>query len=86
MGLVDDWECIGATTLRASGGDGSAGEAGSSGGPTIPGRNWPTLVAAASVSQTLSGLHDVMRWSFAASDHEVKIVLLLKLDKVKIAS
>ncbi|KAK0715328.1 hypothetical protein B0H67DRAFT_580475 [Lasiosphaeris hirsuta] len=41
---------------------------------------WPTLVIEAGVSQTLAQLRIGMRRWFSMSNHEVKIVLLAKLD------
>lgn len=79
------WTPIGSTTLRPRGhpgGDGGEGD--SSGGPK-PARlsedSWPTLVIEAGVSEPLSELRMDMRWWFAASAHEVKTVLLSKLDR-----
>ena len=84
MGLWKSWISIGATTLRAQGhpgGDG--GESDSSGGPR-PERfahgSWPTLIIESGDSETLSELHRDMRWWFAASQHQVKIVVLVKFD------
>ncbi|KAK3902707.1 hypothetical protein C8A05DRAFT_43917 [Staphylotrichum tortipilum] len=81
------WKLIGATTLRAQGQGhpaGDEGEGDSTGGPR-PERSskgcWPTLVIEASVSQSLGGLHNGMRWWFSASDHQVQIVLLAKLEQ-----
>src|SRR5205807_9959366 len=53
----------------------------SSGGPfPIRGseNSWPTIVLESGYSQTLQSLRSKMRWWFSASDHEVKIVLLVK--------
>ncbi len=84
MGLRKSWTFIGATTLRAQGhpgGDG--GESDSSGGPR-PERlgkgSWPTLIIESGTSESLSELHRDMRWWFAASQHQVKIVVLVKFD------
>lgn len=40
---------------------------------------WPTLVIEAGVSQSLPDLRSTIRWWFAASEHAVKIVLLVKI-------
>lgn len=90
-GTIDDWSEIGSATLRKrghpggdGGGGGDGGEADSSGGPS-PLRSgpddWPTLVIEAGDSQTLEELHRDMNWWFSASDHQVKIVLLAKLER-----
>ncbi|RYP37368.1 hypothetical protein DL768_010882 [Monosporascus sp. mg162] len=42
---------------------------------------WPTLVIEAGYSQSLAGLHADMRWWFSTSNHDVKIVILAKLDR-----
>ncbi|KAI1463619.1 uncharacterized protein F4812DRAFT_463446 [Daldinia caldariorum] len=72
------------TTFRPQGYPGSdGGEGDSSGGPIAvhgPKGSWPTLVIESGDSETLSALHDDMRWWFSASDHEVKIVLIAKFD------
>lgn len=64
---------------------GSSGEADASGGPFVAGvgelQDWPTLVIEAGYSQTLNRrLRDQMAWWFRASAHQVKIVLLIKMD------
>ncbi|RYP49384.1 hypothetical protein DL768_004890 [Monosporascus sp. mg162] len=69
-------------TRGRPGGDGGEGD--SSGGP-YPERygvgQWPTLVIEAGYSQSLAGLHADMRWWFSTSNHDVKIVILAKLDR-----
>ncbi|KAK3362856.1 hypothetical protein B0T25DRAFT_20258 [Lasiosphaeria hispida] len=45
------------------------------------GRSWPTLVIEAGDSSSLEELRRGMRWWFSTSNHEVKIVLLAKLDR-----
>ncbi|KPM42509.1 hypothetical protein AK830_g4047 [Neonectria ditissima] len=61
----------------------SCGQSDSSGGPKperhYPGA-WPTLVVEVGYSQTLQGLRNKMRWWFTASGHQVKIVLIAKLE------
>ena len=61
---------------------GNKGEGDSTGGPT-PERSrdscWPTIVIEAGVSETLNMLRRTMEWWFATSDHQVKIVLLVKI-------
>uniref|UniRef100_A0A8H7KBE6 Uncharacterized protein n=1 Tax=Bionectria ochroleuca TaxID=29856 RepID=A0A8H7KBE6_BIOOC len=82
MGLEDDWGEYGETTLRAEHG-GGASEGDSGGGPSERDDNihpWPTLVIEAGYSQSLNALRRQMRWWFSASQHQVKIVLLVKLD------
>ena len=72
---------------KASGQYGRPGKRGkegdSSGGPK-PERNskgdWPTLVIEAGYSKTLANLHEDMKWWFRESNHQVKIVLLVKFD------
>lgn len=41
---------------------------------------WPTLVIETGYSQSIIALRQQMRWWFTASQHRVKIVLLIKLD------
>lgn len=63
---------------------GGGGEGDSSGGPIsqrVRSQDWPTLVIVAGVSQSLSQLRADMRWWFAASNHDVKIVLLTKFNR-----
>ncbi|EPE10942.1 maltose permease [Ophiostoma piceae UAMH 11346] len=59
----------------------SSGEGDSNGRP-IPARlgssAWPTIVAEAGYTQTVASLRAKMRFWFAASNHDVKIVLLAK--------
>ncbi|KAI1773125.1 hypothetical protein F4818DRAFT_423331 [Hypoxylon cercidicola] len=75
-----NWRTKAATTFRAGR---DRGEGDSTGGP-IPQRRhhdqWPTLVIEAGASESLAQLRLDMQWWFAASNHEVKIVLLAKLD------
>ena len=82
MGLDDVWYSMGTTTYRTQGHPNrDGGEGDSSGGPIErQGPLWPTLVIEAGYSQTLVGLRRDMRWWFSASNHQVKIVLLAKLD------
>jgi hypothetical protein len=40
---------------------------------------WPALVIECGMSQSMASLHASMRWWFWASEHRVKVVLLLKL-------
>ncbi|KAI0894028.1 hypothetical protein F4806DRAFT_503782 [Annulohypoxylon nitens] len=74
------WRTKAATTFTANQ---DRGEGDSTGGP-IPERRgrdeWPTLVIEAGVSESLAQLRSDMQWWFAASNHDVKIVLLAKLD------
>ncbi|KAF3762324.1 hypothetical protein M406DRAFT_264227, partial [Cryphonectria parasitica EP155] len=86
-GLEDRWSTMAATTCytkpNSGAGDGS-GEGDSSGGPS-PERDgpnaWPTLVIEAGYSESQQYLRQDMRWWLAASDHDVKIVLLIKWDR-----
>ncbi|KAK4144222.1 uncharacterized protein C8A04DRAFT_36857 [Dichotomopilus funicola] len=82
--LGEAWAEIGPTTLRQQGAPrGSGGEGDSAGGPD-PERSglnsWPTLVIEAGDSETLQELHRDMEWWFLASNHDVKIVLLVKFN------
>ncbi|CAG9994071.1 unnamed protein product [Clonostachys byssicola] len=82
MGLEDAWGEYGHATQRAEH-DGGVAEADSSGGPMERDDDihpWQTLVIEAGYSQSLTALRQQMRWWFAASQHKVKIVLLIKLD------
>lgn len=62
-----------------AGRNGSLGEGDSLGGPSSA-DDWPTLAVEASCSQSLQGLREAVNWWFAASDHQVKVVTLVKLD------
>ncbi|CAH0037393.1 unnamed protein product [Clonostachys solani] len=83
MGLRYHWLSTGSATHRQEG-DGSvgSGEGDSSGHPIQPGqrsfRRWPTLVIEAGYSQSLQQLRDDIGWWFKESNHQVKIVLLIK--------
>ena len=87
-GVANSWTTIGAATCRAQqghpGGDGGEGD--STGGPKLE-RGlkdaWPTLVVEAGVSESLAGLRNDMRWWFATSDHQVRIVLLAKFEHTR---
>ncbi|KPM39110.1 hypothetical protein AK830_g7463 [Neonectria ditissima] len=87
MGLFNAWHPMGSPMLRATQSlndddAGVAGESDSSGGPNPErcGDSWPTLVMEAGHLQTLSGLRKKMRWLFKASNHQVKIVVLAKVE------
>ncbi len=85
IGLDEEWTTIGSATRRAGGHPrGNGGESDSSGGPK-PDRlakgAWPTLVIEAGESESLTELHNDMRWWFSTSQHQVKIILLAKLDR-----
>ncbi|KAK3353788.1 hypothetical protein B0T25DRAFT_416709, partial [Lasiosphaeria hispida] len=82
MGLRDAWSNVGATTLPERPG-GNRGEGDSSGSPRPQpnGRSWPTLVIEAGDLPSLQKLREDMRWWFSASNHQVQIVLLAKLDR-----
>ncbi|KAI1370228.1 hypothetical protein F4677DRAFT_465652 [Hypoxylon crocopeplum] len=59
---------------------GDSGEGDSTGGPK-PQCVWPTLVIQAGDSESLNQLRMDMQWWFAASNHDVKIVILAKFDR-----
>ncbi|CAG9997627.1 unnamed protein product [Clonostachys byssicola] len=82
MGLEWYWLSRGAATFRALSG-GSEGEADSSGSFSTPGeghRKCPILIVESSHSMSLEEMRRHMTWWFEASDHQVKIVLLVKAD------
>ena len=85
MGLTKrNFRSVGSTTYHGtgSGDNGGSGEGDSAFVPQARfhnGKSWPTFVLEAGDSQSLEGLRNDMRWWFAASQHEVKIVLLAKL-------
>jgi hypothetical protein len=83
-GLNESWVGYRPTTFTDQN-SGSSGEADASGGPFVAGvgelQDWPTLVIEAGYSQTLNRrLRDQVAWWFRASAHQVKIVLLIKMD------
>ncbi|CAK7563086.1 MAG: hypothetical protein SEPTF4163_000943 [Sporothrix epigloea] len=85
MGLTPkDFILAGSTTYRGTGSGDSSGS-GEGDSAFVPqarfhnGKSWPTFVLEAGDSQSLEGLRNDMRWWFAASQHEVKIVLVAKL-------
>ncbi|KAK3376947.1 hypothetical protein B0T24DRAFT_574009 [Lasiosphaeria ovina] len=86
MGLLDNWKDIGSTTLLGQ--QGQSGKEGDSAGGPMPQRttkgSWPTLVIEAGFSQTLGQLYLIMKRWFSMSNHEVKIVLLIKFDGTRI--
>ncbi len=59
----------------------SSGEGDSSGYPEDQRDlgDWPTLVVEGGYTQTMASLRAKMRWWFAASDHKVKVVILVKM-------
>ncbi|KAK7218587.1 hypothetical protein V2G26_006590 [Clonostachys chloroleuca] len=82
MGLKRHWASSGAATFTALFG-GSEGEADSSGSLFTPGEGhteWPNLIVEGSHSMSLEEMRRHMTWWFEASDHQVKIVLLVKAD------
>ncbi|UPK98531.1 hypothetical protein LCI18_009466 [Fusarium solani-melongenae] len=80
MGMGFEWCPMGATTWRGRS-NGDAGEGDSSSGQiSRPSPCWPTLVIEAGYSQSPESLRSDMKWWFSASDHQVNIVLLVKLD------
>ncbi|KAK4458978.1 hypothetical protein QBC42DRAFT_313065 [Cladorrhinum samala] len=89
MGLDDHWEDLGSGRFRVphghqSGNGGDAGEGDSSGCPRItPKRDWPTLVFEAGYCQSLDSLRAKMRWWFRCSNHQVKIVVLIKYNSAQ---
>ena len=82
-GLEEQWTGTGATTYPSiqGGSDGGRGEGDSSGLPEIRRGGWPTLVIGACCSETDNHLRRKMEWWFEASNHDVKIVLLLQLKR-----
>jgi hypothetical protein len=85
-GIEDNWISLGATTFFPVGhprGHGNGGEGDSTGGPD-PARlgkdAWPSFVIDAGDSESLHELRNDMRWWFAASDNQVKLVVLAKFD------
>jgi hypothetical protein len=80
MGLRSNFKWSHGKTSKAT--NGSSGEGDSDGYP-YPirggGNDWPSIVIEAGFSQSLNGLRSRMRWWFAASNHQVKIVLLSKI-------
>ncbi|KAK3357523.1 hypothetical protein B0T25DRAFT_161568 [Lasiosphaeria hispida] len=84
MGLQDAWKDHGATRFPQQqghpSGNGGEGDSGGSPRPQPSGRSWPTLVIGAGDSSSLEELRRDMRWWFSASNHEVKIIHLAKLD------
>ncbi|KAI0829543.1 hypothetical protein F5Y06DRAFT_282605 [Hypoxylon sp. FL0890] len=84
-GQEENWIPIGSTTFRPQGHPGGDGGEGDSSGGPIPERcytgAWPTLVIEAGDSEPLGALQNDMTWWFFASDHQVNIVLLTKLDR-----
>ena len=84
MGLEDEWCFLGSATYKEDGYLGhEEGQGDSTGGPRQA-RNGlndcPTLVVEAGYSLSLEALQSKMRWWFATSKHEVKIVLLAKFN------
>ncbi|ERS97549.1 hypothetical protein HMPREF1624_05720 [Sporothrix schenckii ATCC 58251] len=81
IGLGDDWAVTHATTFKSALGNTSAGE-GDSGGRPISARPscaaWPVLVIEAGWTQSLASLRCRKAFWFRQSDHQVKIVLLVK--------
>ncbi|KAK4141890.1 uncharacterized protein C8A04DRAFT_38796 [Dichotomopilus funicola] len=85
MGLDDRWSTEGATRYKSSEIQGSGSEPDKAGKP-IPERpedGWPTLVIEAGYSQSMASLRATMEWWFRASNHEVKIVLLIKVNQIQ---
>ncbi|CAK7231554.1 hypothetical protein SCUCBS95973_007955 [Sporothrix curviconia] len=79
MNAHTGWTSVSNTTFEP--GSGSSGQADSSGMPAGSRGvgDWPTLVVEAGYSQTLPSLRAKMRWWFAASNHQVKVVILVKM-------
>ncbi|CAH0044151.1 unnamed protein product [Clonostachys solani] len=78
MGL--NWLGGGGATYKQRHGGTSSGEGDSTGRPFEPeDRDWPTLVIEAGYSQSLEALRREMKWWFSESNHQVKIVLLVKM-------
>ncbi|KAH6630472.1 hypothetical protein B0J18DRAFT_102462 [Chaetomium sp. MPI-SDFR-AT-0129] len=85
MGLADRWMTLGATRYTSTQNNNSESEPDSSGKPIPdrPGGGWPTLIIEAGYSESLASLRSKMEWWFDASNHEVKIVLLVKANRVQ---
>lgn len=83
MGLEDSWDDTGATeyTTHTSKGEGDSG--GKPMDKRPKGSDWPTLVIESGYSQSIGDLRRVMHWWFHTSQHDVKIVLLLKMDRLQ---
>lgn len=86
MGLFKSWDTKGGTAYLSQGEypGRDKGEGDSSGGPKVNGRgtaDWPTLVIEGGYSPSINMLRAKMRWWFATSDHDVKIVVLAKFDQ-----
>ncbi|KAH8910104.1 hypothetical protein BR93DRAFT_459774 [Coniochaeta sp. PMI_546] len=81
------WNPLGSTTFRSRGHPGGDGGEGDSAGGPVTARShkgaWPTLVIEAGVSESLGALQADMRWWFSASDHQVKIVVLVKFNHLR---
>lgn len=75
-----EWQPMQSTTFPTQSRDRGGGQGDSSGGPgSRIGGAWPTLVIEAGYSQSLAALRQQMRWWFDISDHQVKIVVLVKI-------
>ncbi|KAL7945512.1 hypothetical protein V8C42DRAFT_323370 [Trichoderma barbatum] len=88
MGVEDDWLHGGAATFKQMAGDTvvTSGEGDSVGQPHSMRPSvdhWPTLVVECGFAQTLAALRIKAYWWFSASNYEVKVVLLLKLNGPK---
>lgn len=73
---------MGATTFHTDD-NRSSKEGDVTGGPTAQrgdGNSWPTLVIESGYSQSFNQLRQSMHWWFSASNHQVKIVVLAKLN------
>ncbi|KAI1374439.1 hypothetical protein F4677DRAFT_461477 [Hypoxylon crocopeplum] len=78
------WLSKAATYFHSNHPGGGGGECDSTGGPKsqrLRSRDWPTLIIKAGVSESLNQLHADMKWWFAASNHDVKIVILTKFNQ-----
>ncbi|CAK7219352.1 hypothetical protein SCUCBS95973_003793 [Sporothrix curviconia] len=80
MGVGREWAGTGATTMDPP--NGSSGQADSAGFPrsSRTSSGWPTLVIEAGFSQTLPSLRVKMRWWFSSSGHQVKVVIIVKIE------
>ncbi|KIH89940.1 hypothetical protein SPBR_00801 [Sporothrix brasiliensis 5110] len=80
-GLGDDWVGTHATTFRSALGNTSTGEGDSGGRPKSARRSnteWPVLVMQVGWTQSLASLRCKKDFWFRQSDHQVKIVILVK--------
>ncbi|KAK3181630.1 hypothetical protein K4F52_007008 [Lecanicillium sp. MT-2017a] len=85
MGLRQSWRPTGASTMSPVNPADVSSREGDSGGAPHPLRTrpdaWPTLVIETAVSMSLEALRSTGAWWLTASRLQVKIVLLVKIDR-----